>query len=275
VLFALIFHEKNGILHSIKGDFMKRFFAVTVFVAVLGIFGFVACGGNDEKNWDKFLSGDITISPTTATTGTELTADYSGTEKVKFQWNKDGTAIGGKTSQKFTPAEAGSYTVTVSLSGYEKKTSTAVTVTAIIDLTGNITISPNTDVFVNTELTANYSGSEKVNYQWNKDGTSIGGKTAQKFTPTEAGSYTVTVSLAGYKSKTSAAVVVTVKRNFTITITKTVDGEEIEVATIPIIDTRTGADDENLDELGIIETLRGGLDIVKALSSFNTVISVV
>jgi hypothetical protein len=189
---------------------MKRFLGVAVFVAILGIFGFVACGGNDEKNWDKVLSGDITISPTTAFTGEELTATYNGSETVNYQWNKDGTAIGGKTAVKYTPTEAGSYTVTVSLSGYESKTSTAVTVTALLDLTGNITISPNDNVFVDvdTELTANYSGSETVNYQWNKNGTAIDGKTSQKFTPTEAGSYTVTVSLAGYKSKTSGAVVV-------------------------------------------------------------------
>jgi hypothetical protein len=191
---------------------MKRFFAV------LGILGFAACGGNDEKNFEKVLSGNITISPTTACTDEELTADYSGTEKVNFQWNKDETAISGKIAQKFTPTEAGSYTVTVSLAGYNSKTSTAVTVTALLDLTGNITISPNTNVYgeVGTELTANYSGSETVNYQWNKDGTAIDGKTTQKFTPTEAGSYTVTVSLAGYKSKTSGAVVVPQTKSFNI-----------------------------------------------------------
>jgi hypothetical protein len=200
------------VLSTKKGDYMKRFFAV---VAVLGIFGFVGCdNGNGEKSGDKDLTGNITISPTTAFTGEELTANYSGGEAVSYQWNKDGTAIGGKTAQTFTPTEAGSYTVTVSLTGYKGKTSTAVTVTATIDLTGDITITPNTDVFVNMELTANYSGSETVNYQWNKDGTVIDGKTENKFTPTENGSYTVTVILAGYNSKTSTAITVT-KRDLT------------------------------------------------------------
>jgi hypothetical protein len=186
---------------------MKRFFAV---VAVLGILGFAGCDdGNGEKKGDKDLTGNITISPTTAFTGEELTANYSGNEKVNYQWNKDGTAIGGKTDQKITPTEAGGYTVTVRLTGYKGKTSTAVTVTAIIDLTGNITITSAT-ALTGVELTANYSGSEAVNYQWNKDGTALDGKTAQKFTTTEAGSYTVTVSLAGYKSKTSTAI--TLKR---------------------------------------------------------------
>ena len=71
------------------------------------------------------------------------------------------------------------------------------------DLTGNITISHS-----GTELTANYSGSETVNYQWKKDGTDINGKTAQKYTLTEAGSYTVTINATGYNSKTSENVLV-------------------------------------------------------------------
>jgi formylglycine-generating enzyme required for sulfatase activity len=97
---------------------------------VVFIFGVVACDdGNGEKKGDKNLTGNITISPTTATTGTELTATYSGSETVNYEWNKGGTAIGGKTDQKFTPIEAGSYTVTVSLAGYISKTSTAVEVT--------------------------------------------------------------------------------------------------------------------------------------------------
>jgi hypothetical protein len=68
--------------------------------------------------------------------------------------------------------------------------------------------------------------------------------------------------------------VVTVKRNFTITITETVDSEEIEVAIIPIIDTRTGADDEDLEELGVIETLtnRLNLDSVKGTDGFKAAV---
>jgi hypothetical protein len=167
----------------------STFFGMVAIIAF--VFGFFACGGNDEKNWDKVLSGAITISPTTAFTG--------------------------------------------------------------------------------EELTANYNGSETVNYQWNKNGTAIGGKTAQKITPTGAGSYTVTVSLSGYESKTSEAVAVTVQRNFTIIIKKTVDGEDIEIG-IAVKDTRTGADDKNLDELGIIETLEGGFNELKLLPSLNNVI---
>jgi hypothetical protein len=80
------------------------------------------------------------------------------------------------------------------------------------DLTGTITISPSTGVTTNTELTATYSGSETVSYQWKKDGSNVGTASTtkpNKYTPTTAGSYTVTVSLSGYNSKTSSAVTVT------------------------------------------------------------------
>jgi predicted RNA-binding protein with TRAM domain len=76
------------------------------------------------------------------------------------------------------------------------------------DLSGTITITPNNGVQTNTELTANYSGNEAVTYQWKKADVNVG-ENSNKYTPTEAGSYTVTVSATGYKPKTSGAVVVT------------------------------------------------------------------
>ncbi|GHV96398.1 hypothetical protein AGMMS50293_27180 [Spirochaetia bacterium] len=194
----------------------SKFFLLGM-LAILLTFGLVLtgcgdAGGGPTGTGDPELSGDITISPeSSVTTGTELTATYSGSETVTYQWIKDGTAIDGETNQTYTPTETGSYTVTVSAAGYLSKTSAAVTVTgaSLSDLSGDITISPDSDVTTGTELTATYSGSETVTYQWIKDGTAIFGETNQTYTPTETGSYTVTVSAAGYQSKTSAAVTVT------------------------------------------------------------------
>jgi len=74
------------------------------------------------------LSGTITISPATATVGTQLTATYSGNETVSYRWEKDGSSVG-TDSNKYTPTAEGSYTVTVSAAGYNNKTSNTVTVT--------------------------------------------------------------------------------------------------------------------------------------------------
>jgi hypothetical protein len=79
----------------------------------------------------------------------------------------------------------------------------------VLNLSGTVTISPTADVFVGDELTATYSGDETVTWQWNRDGTAISGATNATYTPTEEGSYTVTANAAGYNSKTSAAVEVT------------------------------------------------------------------
>ena len=185
-----------------------RLFGIIALTAVIG-FTFSACDDNSGGG-DIDLTGNISISPNTGvTTGMELTANYTGSETVAYQWKKDGTNVGTNLN-KHTPAEAGSYTVTVSATGYNSKTSTAVNVTGatLANLTGNITISPNTGVTTGMELTANYSGSETVAYQWKKDGTDVGSN-SNKFTPNETGSYTVTVSASGYNSKTSDAVNVT------------------------------------------------------------------
>ena len=74
-------------------------------------------------------------------------------------------------------------------------------------LSGNITISPAGPVTTGTTLTANYTGTETVSYQWKNGSTDVG--TGLTCTPTTAGSYTVTVSAAGYTGKTSDAVTVT------------------------------------------------------------------
>jgi hypothetical protein len=168
------------------------------------------------------LSGTISISPSTGVNiNTELTANYSGSEiGITYQWKKDGANVG-TNSNKYIPTAAGSYTVTVSATGYQSKTSAAVDVgdPSLPTLSGSITISPASAV-TGTELTANYTGSETVNYQWRKDGGNVG-ENSNKYTPTAAGSYTVTVSATGYNSKTSAAVTVTAPALTGITLNTT------------------------------------------------------
>jgi len=88
----------------------------------------------------KTLNGAIAINPSTnVTTGTVLTATYGGNETITltYQWRRGTTNVG--TGTTYMPTTAGNYTVTVSATGYNPKTSAAVTVTALL-LT--ITIDP-------------------------------------------------------------------------------------------------------------------------------------
>ena len=107
---------------------MKNLLKLSGIIALAAVIGLSMAGCKNDP--DPNLSGNVTISPVgPVAAGTELTANYSGSESVSYQWNKDGKAISGATSKTYKPTAAGSYTVTVSASGYNGKTSAAVTVT--------------------------------------------------------------------------------------------------------------------------------------------------
>lgn len=163
----------------------------------------------------KTLSGNITINPSTGvTTGTEMTATYSGSETVTYLWKKDGSTITGAVQTTYTPPEAGSYTVTVSASGYKPKTSAAVTVTGdtLPALTGTLTISGN--AVVGRTLTATTSALNGIGtfaYQWKRGDTAaavttdIPGANGQTYTLTGAdkGSY---IAVSAVRSGNSGSV---------------------------------------------------------------------
>jgi type IV pilus biogenesis protein CpaD/CtpE len=114
----------------------KEFFMKLRNVLVLAVITALSLTGCAESDTGSKSLPDLpdalTISPTVGvTTGTELTADYNGTEDVTYQWNKGGTAIFGASDAKYTPTEAGSYTVTAKAEGYKSKTSAAVNVSAV------------------------------------------------------------------------------------------------------------------------------------------------
>jgi len=126
----------------------RIFWAVTAFLAAMTVLaGCVDVDDPTEGDLNSTLNGNITISPSSnVTLGTQLTANYSGTESVtlSYQWKKGGTNVGSNLNQ-FTPTEAGSYTVTVSAAGYKSKTSAPVTVSS----TGGITLGPNAAEYPN------------------------------------------------------------------------------------------------------------------------------
>jgi hypothetical protein len=138
-----------------------KVFGLITFVAVIG-FSIVACDNDSGTTEPIDLSGDITISSTTVTVGAVLTAKYDGKETVSYQWNKDGTAINGQTTVTITADTAGSYTVTVSASGYNSKTSEAVVVNPVVVPEFNQQVALSGNNLVGETLTANITGTGGV-----------------------------------------------------------------------------------------------------------------
>jgi len=212
---------------------------VIAFIAAMAIF---SCSDTPPDDGPKNLPGTIEIykgdepvaEGDTVSTGTALTAEYSGTETVTYQWKLDDGNVSaelGGTSKTFTPGEPGDYTVTVSASGYKSKTSAPVTVTGspLNVIEGDLYISDTVDgdtaittAETGQTLYARYIGSTTgVAYQWFNGETSVtnsGTSAASRiYTPTESGSYTVTLTRSNYVPKSSDPVEVTGSTKITIT----------------------------------------------------------
>jgi len=229
---------------------MKKRFFLGMLVCLLAFsFVFVTCdngggggggGGGGNPDTVKYLSTDtegntyeLTITKDTSKAAYKPVAGdiykliillITGVEKIS-----NGTifALGTNGALTLLPENYGAGTFDVTISN-EKMTAingtiavegggsvelpdTPLTPGAIKNFAGNIRITPSSNVNINTELTADYNGTENVTitYQWKKDGANVG-TNSETFTPTTAGKYTVTISAVGYNPKTSAVVNVTV-----------------------------------------------------------------
>jgi hypothetical protein len=137
------YHKKE---FSMKN--LIKLLGIAALVAVIG-FSFISCGDggggggggrpnpnpnpnpNPPPGGDSALSGNITITPAgPVEIYTTLTANYTGTEDVSYQWKRGTTNVGDSSYYRTSiyPDQGGIYTVTVSATGYISKTSNAVTV---------------------------------------------------------------------------------------------------------------------------------------------------
>ena len=191
----------------------------------------------------------ITVQPTNQTVneGGTLNLSITATGATGYQWKKNGSSIGGATSTTFskpnmTPADAGSYTCTVTGAGGSVISDAAiVTVNALPVITQQPT---NQTVNAGGTLNLSVTATGATGYQWKKGGTDISGANSSTFTKAnvktaDAGSYTCVVTGAG-GSVTSSPATVTV--NALPVITQQPTNQEItEGETLTLNVVATGA----------------------------------
>jgi sugar lactone lactonase YvrE len=135
---------------------------------------------------------------------TTLSVTASGTTPLSYQWSHNGASINGATSATVTlsnvqPADAGTYTVTVSnVAGSVVSTGAQL----IVNTTPAFTSQPRTQVALAgsaVTFSVSASGGASFNYQWRKNGVAILGATSSiltlnAVTVADAGNYDVIVS---------------------------------------------------------------------------------
>lgn len=175
-----------------------------------------ACTINDVYNASCQCAGTsitpaATISASGATTfctGGSVVLNANTGAGYSYTWRRNGSAIANATSSSYTALLAGTYTVTVTYSGCAASSaSTTVSVnsapTATISAVGSTSFCTGGSVVLNASTGTGY------NYVWRRNDSAITGATGSSYNATQAGSYTVVVSI-GSCSTTSAATTVTV-----------------------------------------------------------------
>ena len=169
----------------------------------------------------------ITVQPTAqaVVAGSTLTLSVtaSGTGTLTYQWIKGDVAISGATSSTFSIAncrasDAGSYRVTVSITGASV---TSSTVSVTVNTPPTITSQPvsaltyDYNFYVGSRQPVLYvsaNGTAPLNYQWYKNGTAINGAIASSYTFSydtvdQSGSYYVVVSNAAGSATSNSTTV--------------------------------------------------------------------
>ena len=158
-------------------------------------------------------SPDVTVSTFGSTTicqgsSVQLSIPFAGGQT--YQWKLNGNNINGAISNTYTATQAGSYTVSATNSLSCSAVSNAVTVVVNSLPTSNITVSGSTALCqpgANVSLNANTGAG--LSYQWQLNGSNLGGATAAIYSANIAGNYTVVVTSSNNCSVTSNTIAVT------------------------------------------------------------------
>ncbi|MCL2759320.1 MAG: hypothetical protein FWD22_03830 [Treponema sp.] len=160
----------------------------------------------DKTSWE---GEEIEINSTTGKDGTNVNADNGGYHSLPF-WQS--LIIQGVPEWDFSSTGSWQWSTIANLPVLRSMKNTqnpqVKQVQTITELAGNITILQTGTVLSGTALTANYSGTEQVAFQWIFNGNVITNSTGTTYTALIPGAYTVTAFLTGYTSKTSSSVTV-------------------------------------------------------------------
>ena len=169
------------------------------------------------------LGFDSTPVPTVSgapTVGSQLTLGVTGgwspsPDSQRIEWLRDGVVIGGANASGYTlaAADAGkqvSVRVTAIKNGYLSTSRTSERTLPVLDLTGGTAELSGTALKVGETVTvtpSGWPGGLGFSYQWNRDGSAIGGATGAGYTAvTDDVGHTLSVSLtaskSGYPSRT-------------------------------------------------------------------------
>lgn len=157
-----------------------------------------------------------------------LSATVVGSQPMSYIWRKDGVPLGanGSSYSKYspvTPADSGTYTLTVANVAGTATATVAITVApaaapTITGLPATLSVSYGNSISLNPSV----SGSSPIRYQWRKDGVDIPGANNSYFgvgtaTTSNSGQYSlVATNVAG--TATSSPVAVTVQAAVPVTI---------------------------------------------------------
>ncbi len=161
----------------------------------------------------------VVSGPTVLCSGTTISLSASGSTPPSpatitgYQWQLNGSNISGATSSTYGATAAGNYQVIITNSNTCTKTSAnyAVSVNAspVAAVTGTSTFCSNSSTTLSASTSTAGSGSITA-YQWQLNGSNIGGATSSTYTTSAAGNYSVIVTNSNACNNTSAATTLTV-----------------------------------------------------------------
>jgi hypothetical protein len=131
---------------------------------------------------------------------------------LAYQWQNAFGNIPGANSGSLTVATAGNYSVTVTdpATGCAATSAPPVVITVGTGPAANITPAGNVSICIGKSTTLSAGTASGVTYQWQLGGSNIPGATANTYTTSSAGIYTVVVSTSPTCSSTSAATAVNI-----------------------------------------------------------------